>query len=135
MNQEPIAQPRAKSALLYERACWFIARIPVKARVVLGLFLMAAALLAVHTALTVKDASLRLKLQHSFRNAQVTIWVDNDPTYSGRVSGSAKKRFGLIPTDSMQGSLSEIIPLRSGQHKIRVQIEPDDRAMQEDSIS
>jgi len=112
-----------------------IAPIPVKARVVLGLFLIAAALLAVHTALAVKDASLRLKLQHSFHNAQVTIWVDNDLIYSGRVTGTTKKRFGLIPTDATQGSLSEIIPLRSGQHRIRAQIEPDDRTMQEDSIS
>ena len=92
-------------------------------------------LLAVHTALTVKDASLHLKLQHGFHNAQVLVWVDTDLAYSGRVTGSMKKRFGLIPTDSVKGSLSEIIPLRSGQHKVSVRIEPDDSTLQEDSIS
>jgi hypothetical protein len=91
--------------------------------------------LALHTALTAKDASLHLKLQHGFHNAQVLVWVDSDLAYSGRVTGSTKKRFGLIPTDSVQGSLSEIIPLRSGQHKVDVRIEPDDATMQEDSIS
>jgi len=41
----------------------------------------------------------------------------------------------LIPTDSVQGSLSQIIPVRSGQHEVRVRIEPDDATMQEDGIS
>jgi hypothetical protein len=41
----------------------------------------------------------------------------------------------LIPTDSVQGSLSQIILVRSGQHNVRVRIEPDDATMQEDSIS
>jgi hypothetical protein len=39
------------------------------------------------------------------------------------------------PTDSVQGSLSQVIPLRSGQHNVRVRIEPNDAATQEDSIS
>jgi len=97
--------------------------------------LVAALLMAVHTALTAKDASLHLKLQHGFHNAQVLVWVDGDLAYSGKVTGSPKKRFGLIPTDSVQGSLSQIIPVRSGQHEVRVRIEPDDATMQEDGIS
>jgi hypothetical protein len=135
MNQEHIAQLRAKAALVYQQASRWAARIPAKARVVLGLFLVAALLMAVHTALTAKDASLHLKLQHGFRNAQVMVWVDGDLAYSGKITGSTKKRFGLIPTDSVQGSLSEIIPVPSGQHKLRVRIEPDDATMQEDGIN
>src|SRR5215472_5894392 len=135
MSREHIAQLRAKLALLDKRACRWTARIPVKARIVMGLFLAAALLLAIHTALTAKDASLHLKLQHGFHNAQVLVWVDGSLAYSSRVTGSMKKRFGLIPTDSVQGSLSEIIPVRSGQHKIDVRIEPDDATMQEDGIS
>ena len=134
MNREHIAQLRAQTALFYQHARQWAARMPVKARVVLALFLVAALLMAVHTALTAKDASLHLKLQHGFHNAQVLVWVDGDLAYSGRVTGSTKKRFGLIPTDSVQGSLSEIIPVRSGQHKVRVRIEPDDATMQEDGI-
>jgi hypothetical protein len=61
--------------------------------------------------------------------------VDGDLAFFGKITGSTKKKFGLIPTDSVQGSLSQIIPVRSGQHDIRVRIEPDDAAMQEDSIS
>jgi len=135
MSSEFIAELRVKSVLVYERADHWIARIPVNARVVMGLFFVAAVLLAVHTALTTKNASLHVKLQHTFHNAQVLIWVDGDLAYSGRVVGSNKKKFGLIPTNSVQGSLSDIIPLRSGLHKVSVRIEPEDATMQEDSIS
>src|ERR1022692_1614314 len=135
MTQENVAQLRAKAGLLYQHARQRASRVPVKARVVFGLFLVAGLLMAAHTALTAKDASLHLKLQHGFRDAQVSLWVDGDLAFSGKVTGSTKKRFGLIPTDSVQGSLSQIIPMRSGQHEVRVRIEPDDAAMQEDSIS
>jgi hypothetical protein len=47
--------------------------------------------LAIHTAFTAKDASLHLKLQHEFRNAQVSVWVDDDLAYSGKITGSTKK--------------------------------------------
>jgi hypothetical protein len=124
-------QLRDKAILLYQRA----ARVPVKARIIFGLFLLAAVFLAIHTALTAKDASLHLKLQHSFRSAQVSVWVDDDLAYADKITGSIRKKFGLIPTDSAQGNLSQIIPVRAGQHKIRLRIEPDDAAMQEDSIS
>ncbi len=135
MNQEQIAQLRAKAGLLYQHACQSARRVPVKARVLLGLFLVAALLMAIHTAVTAKDASLHLKLEHSFHDAQVSLWVDGDLAFSGKITGAPKKKFGLIPTDSVRGSLSQIIPVRSGPHSVRVRIEPDDAAMQEDSIS
>src|SRR6266852_4216880 len=131
MNPRHMTLLREKAVLFYQRA----AGIPVNARIMFGLFLAAGVLMAIHTAFTAKDASLHLKLQHDFRDAQVSAWVDDDLAYSGRITGSTKKRFGLIPTDSVQGNLSQIIPVRSGQHNIRLRIEPDDAAMQEDSIS
>src|SRR5580692_4760574 len=130
MSREYIAHLCNKTALFCQYA-----RVPVKARFVLGLFLVAALLMAVHTALTTKDATLHLKLEHGFHNAQVLVWVDDDLAYSGNVTGLKRKRFGVIPTDSLQGSLSEIIPVRSGPHKVRVRIEPDNATMQEDRIS
>ena len=135
MNRESIEQLLAKAGSLYQQARLGIERVPVKVRVLLGLFLVAALLMAIHTALTAKDANLHLKLQHNFRDAQLSVWVDGDLAFSGKVTGSTKKRFGLIPTDSVQGSSSQIIPVRSGQHSVRVRIEPDDAAMQEDSTS
>ena len=134
MNQESPAQVRSQAALPCPQGRRWTAIVPAKVWILLLLFFVAAVLMGVHTILTAKDSSLRLKLQHGFRSAQVSVWIDRELVYSGNVSGSVKKRFGLIPTDSVQGSLSEIIPVRSGQHKVRVRIEPDDATMQEDTI-
>src|SRR6266852_2698311 len=130
MNPRHMTLLREKAVLFYQRA----AGIPVNARIMFGLFLAAGVLMAIHTAFTAKDASLHLKLQHDFRDAQVSLWVDDTLAYSGKITGSARKKFGLIPTDSVQGNLSQIIPVRSGQHNIRLRIEPNDATMQEDSI-
>ena len=134
LSRETIAQFRARAAFSHQQAQPWISRVPVKARVILGLFLAAGVMVAVHTAISPKDASLHLKLQHGFHEAQVSLRVDGDLAFSGRVTGAARKKFGIIPTDPMQGSLSQIIAVRSGQHKICVKIEPGDGAAQEDSI-
>jgi hypothetical protein len=135
MNRESIAQLRAKAGSLYQQArlggrpC---TRLGSRfTRIILG----GALLMAIHTALTAKDANLHLKLHHDFRAAQLSVWVDGDLAFSGKVTGSTKKKFGLIPTDSFQASSSQIIPVRSGQHNVGVRIEPDDAAMQENSTS
>ncbi len=130
MNPQHMILVREKAALLYQRA----AGMPLRARILFGLFLLAAVFMAIHAAFTAKDASLHLKLQHDFRNAQASVWVDDDLAYVGKITGSTRKKFGLIPTDSAQGNLSQIIPVRSGQHNIRLRIEPDDATMQEDNI-
>src|SRR6266852_8935672 len=135
MDREETIRFREKALLFFRHARQFAAGVPVKVRILLGLFLIAALFMAIHTAITAKNASLHLRLQHDFRNAQVSAWVDDDLAYSGRITGSTKKRFGLIPTDSVQGNLSQIIPVRSGPHKIRLRIESDDAAIQEDSIN
>ena len=126
---------RQKAAQLYQRARLRAALVPVKVRSVLGLILVAGVLLAMYTALTAKDSSLHLKLQHDFHGAQVSLWVDDELAYSGKITGSARKRFGLIPTDSAQGNLSQTIPMRSDRHNIHLRIEPEDAGMQEDSVS
>jgi hypothetical protein len=135
VNSERITQFRAKLALIDQKATQWVKLVPVKARILLGLFLAAAFLMAIYTALTAKDASLHLKLQHGFRSAQLSVWVDDDLAFSGTVTGATKKKFGLIPTDALQGSLSQIIPVHSGQHKVRVRIEPENAVMQEDSTT
>jgi hypothetical protein len=63
--------------------------------------------MALYTAFSGKDASLQLKVQHSLRNGQLSLWVDGEPAYSGNLVGYTRKKFGLIP--SVQGNLSETI--------------------------
>jgi hypothetical protein len=135
MGREQIIRFREKAAVFFRHARLCAAGVPAKVRILLGLFFIAALLMAIHTAITAKNASLHLKLQHDFRNAQVLVWVDDDLAYSGEITGYPRKRFGLIPTDAAQGNLSQIIPVGSGQHNIRLRIEPNDAAMQEERIS
>jgi hypothetical protein len=99
----------------------------------MGFFLIAAVLMAVHTALTPKNAGLRIKVQHNFRNAALSVWVDGDLAYSGTLRCSARKKFGLIP-ESVQGGLSQFVPVTSGQHTVRLRIVSEEGTL-EDSAS
>jgi hypothetical protein len=134
MDRQRLAQLRTQAELAWRKARQRAMRMPAKAWVVLGFFLFAALLMALHTAFASRDATLRLKVQHSFRSAQLSVWVDDDLEYSGKLMGSMKKKFGVLP-DSVQGSLSETLAVASGTHQIRVRVASDDGSVQENSIS
>lgn len=133
MDQQSTVELRAQAAAVWQKARTLAAGVPLKAWVVFGFFLTAALLMAVHTALSAKDSNIRLKVQHGFRSAQLSVWVDGDLAYSGKLTGYIRKRFGLIP-DSLQGTLSETLPVSSGTHQVRVRIASDDGTVQEDTI-
>jgi hypothetical protein len=134
MNHERIAQLRAHPARLYGQARECLAHMPTNVRIILGLFLLAAVLMAAHAALSTKDASLHLKLQHDFRSADLSVWIDGDLAYSGKLKGALKRKFGLLP-ESVQGSLSQIVPVSSGTHQVRLRIVSEDGSAQEDNIT
>jgi hypothetical protein len=123
MILESRARIRAQAVVVWQWARGQFVRLPATARVMLGLFLLAALLMALYTASSGKDASLRLKVQHSLRSAQLSIWVDGDMTYSESLVGITKRKFGLIP--EVQGSLSKTLPVTPGIHQIKVQIDSD----------
>jgi len=132
MNPEPTAELQAKASAFSQNIRRAAAHIPVKALVVLGVFLFAAVLMALHTAFTHKDASLRLRVQHNFRSAQLAVWLDGDLAYSGRLIGSGRKKLGFI--ESVQGSLSETFSVSSGAHEVRVRVTTEDGSAQENTI-
>ncbi len=123
---------RARVAVLQQTVRDRAARVPTTAWIVLGLFLLAATLMGLRTAFVSRDAGLRLKVQHSLRSAQISVWVDGDLAYSAKLIGAARKKFGLIP--DVQGSLSETLPISSGSHQVRVRVASDDGSAQEDTI-
>jgi len=134
MDLNTIADARSAALAAWRKFRARTSRVPAKVWVVLGLFLVAATLMALHTALSEKDSSLHLKVQHSFRSAQIGVWVDGDLSYSGKLVGSVRKKYGLFG-ESVQGSLSQGIPIASGKHTIRIQITSDDGSSQQDTIS
>jgi|SRR5579863_4239080 hypothetical protein len=132
MDLESKAGTRARAVALWQKARGQFARLPATARVMLGLFLLAALLMAVHAAYWGKDAGLRLKVQHSLRSGQISVWVDGELAYSGNLVGSSKRKFGVIPV--VQGSLSETLPVATGAHQVKVQVVSDSGA-RESTIS
>ncbi len=132
MDQQRTAELRARAAVLLQHVRERAARVPTTAWIVLGLFLLAATLMALRAAFVSRDAGLRLKVQHSLRSAQLSVWVDGDLAYSGKLIGSMRKKFGLI--SEVQGSLSETLPISSGSHQVRVRVASDDGSAQEDTI-
>ena len=123
MDLELKAGSRSHAVAVWQRIRAQFVRLPATARVMLGLFLLAALLMAMHTAYWGKDASLRLKVQHSLRGGQISVWVDGELAYSGNLVGNSKRKFGVIPT--VQGSLSETLPVATGTHQIKVQVVSD----------
>jgi hypothetical protein len=133
-NNEQSPEAAVPAVPLYRRGWQRVVRMPHRARIILGLFLFSAVFMAIYMSLTASDASLHLRLQHEFRSAEVSVWVDDSLAYSGTLTGSTKKKFGLIPTDSAQGTLTQVIPVHSGVRNIRLRIEPDNGAAQEDIV-
>lgn len=137
MNLDPTPESQAKPDGLVRAVGRRISRIPGKALMVLGLFLLAAALMAVHTAMTREDCSLRLKVQHSFLGAQLFVWLDDVQVYSGPLIGSSKpirtlkKKVRIV--EPAEGSLSETFAVPAGVHEVRVRVAAEDGSVQENS--
>lgn len=133
MDQQRIAELRAQAESLYRQGRERLAKVPLTVQVVAAFFLVAAFLMAIYTVLGSRDATMRLKVQHGFRSAQLEVWVDDGRVYSGHLVGAAKKKYGLLP--DVQGSLSETVAVPSGSHRVKVRVTADDGTIQEDTIS
>ena len=133
MDQEHIAEIRTRVMALCRKAKERFGKLPVTGQVVVGGFLVVAVFMAIYAAFGARNATLRLKVQHSFRSAQLQVWVDDDSVYSGKLVGSIKKKFGLFG-EYMQGGLSETLSVPSGSHRVKVRVVADDGTVQEDAI-
>ena len=133
MARESNPEPRTWLAVLETKVLRCVWRVPAKAWIVFGLFLLAALFMAIHTAMVSKNSSLRVKVQHSFRSAQLSVWLDDDLVYSGKLYGTAKKKLGVV-WEQAQGSFSDTFPVSTGSHQVRVRVAADDGTVQEDAI-
>jgi hypothetical protein len=133
MARESNAEPRDGLSVAETKVLWLVGRVPAKAWMVFGLFLLVAAVMAIHTAMVAKDSSLRVKVQHNFRTVQLSVWVDEDLMYSGKLYGTTKKKLGVV-WEQAQGSFSDTFPVSTGGHQVRVRVAADDGTVQEDAI-
>ena len=132
MDPQRIAELSTWAESLYGQGRERLARVPLAVQVVAAFFLVAVLLMGIYTAIGSRDATMRLKVQHSFRSAQLQVWVDDNRAYSGHLVGSARKKYGLLP--DVQGSLSETLAVPSGSHRVKVRVTADDGTIQEDTI-
>jgi hypothetical protein len=134
MEHNRFAQLRSKLVPFWTRIRQWALALPFKAQIVLAIFLIAALLLALHTAVFGKDSSLHLRLQHGFRSAQLTVLIDGHKAYSGKLVGYSKKKYALFG-EAVQGSLSQVFAVSSGSHEVLVRVESGDGTIQEENLS
>jgi hypothetical protein len=73
----------------------------------------------------VASASLKVQMQHSFRSAQVSVWVDGDLACSEHLTGSQRRRFGLLPA-GIGGNFSRLLQVSTGRHTVKVRVTSDE---------
>jgi hypothetical protein len=72
-----------------------------------------------------RSASLRVQMQHSFRSAQVSVWVDGDLACSEHLTGSQRRRFGVLPA-GIGGNFSRLLQVSAGHHTVKVRLTTDE---------
>ena len=72
--------------------------------------------------LTAASARLRIICQHTFRSAELSVWVDGNLVYKGTVNGIGKKRFGVFNPKNGQPTLSKTVAVRPGKHDVQVRL-------------
>jgi serine/threonine protein kinase len=69
---------------------------------------------------TAKTAKIEIRCAHSFVAADLFIWIDGKLAYEKELTGTVRKRLGLIKT--VQGSFVDAVPATPGRHVLRVQV-------------
>jgi hypothetical protein len=65
-------------------------------------------------------ATLTVAGRHSFRQAEISIWIDGSLKSTFEVTGSPKKRFGVL--QKIDGSFSRSLRVNGGPHIVRVRV-------------
>ena len=102
----------------------------ISAAVLIGMLMLAA----LHSLFFGRGSVLHLRVQHGFASADIAVFVDDDSVYSGKLTGTLKKKY-VVFGNTMQGALTQEIPVSSGYHRIRVQLTSSDGKVQQDSIT
>jgi len=68
----------------------------------------------------VPPATLDIEVEHNFKAAQLSVWVDDHATYSQQLEGTDKKR--LVVFHGVQGHDSHALQLAPGRHRVRIRV-------------
>ncbi len=70
------------------------------------------------------EATLRLRIEHRFAQAEVFVWIDDKLAYNQTVDGIVKKKMVLFK--GVEGYQSDSIRATSGDHRLRVRVHASD---------
>lgn len=73
------------------------------------------------------NASLELAVQHQFREATLTLWIDNKLALTRPLHGNVRKH--LIVFNGVHGANSETVQVPAGAHIIRLRAESTDQSI------
>lgn len=125
MSSEPTNPPapagaswQASAQAALQRAAALIRKHPVA---FVALTAAAVFVIALLPHLAGGSASLKVQMQHSFRSAQVSVWVDGDLAASEHITGSQRRRFGLLPA-GVGGNFSRLLQVSAGRHTVKVRV-------------
>lgn len=76
-----------------------------------------------------RSCYLGIAVQHHFVTADLSVWIDDQPSYSHSLRGAIKKRVMLFK--GVEGYLSDIVHLTPGDHIIRVRVLSEDGSYDE----
>ena len=127
MSSDPLPQPaagisRASATAALQRAITLIRKHPLG---FVGVTAAAVFLIAFLPHLAGRSASLKVQMQHSFRSAQVSVWVDGSLACSEHLTGSARRRVGVLPA-GIGGNFSRLLQVSSGRHTVKVRVTSDE---------
>jgi hypothetical protein len=117
-TQKLAAEPRE----IAKKGGWrsLLRKIPSRAYLLVLLLVSAIALFSWRFSILGETATLKLKVQHSFKAADITVFVDGESRYSGKLTGTSKRRFGF--RNNAEGTFSHTFHLHPGRHVVRVQV-------------
>jgi hypothetical protein len=128
MSSDPLPQPvagisqKASAQAAWQRATTLIRKHPL---CFVGITVAAVFLIAFLPHLALRNTNLKVQMQHSFRSAQVSVWVDGNLACAEHVTGSPRRRFGLLPA-GIGGNFSRLLQVSSGRHTVRVRVTSDE---------
>jgi hypothetical protein len=67
---------------------------------------------------------MQVEIDHPFKDVSVTIWLDQQVVYQKDLHGETKSRAVLFR--QVQGHQSDSVPVASGKHQLRVQVQTPD---------
>jgi hypothetical protein len=75
----------------------------------------------VYIYLSVQPGALNVICRHNFQSADISVSVDGRPVFTEQVSGTVKKRFGILDRKT-EGNFSKTLNIPEGEHVVSVRV-------------